>query len=513
MGWDGSSHIGGRYVYRFLGSEYITVTDSSSLDITGSFTLSFLIKPEPATRLTYAILSKGDPTVASTGSIYFESINGFLRVYLHSSNGTNSLVYDTTNAILNTNQIIQISVVWNFTTKTLQVYKNAVLQSIQINTSSGTFYNSASSMTTINTNNSAFEFGRATGKANFVGRVYDILYSGRDWSSLEISDYYDSIKYVGSYPSLGTIVFTSDRLGGSQLFTMKEDGTDQTFFYSNGASLRNPCYSNDGTKIAFCDNIDIGTSNNLYVINADGSSSVTLRAGILYGGYPTWNTTSTQVWFQDYISSLSNVGWTNADGSGGYGYYVSASPTGNNVQVTGDGLEITSQGAKHCSLSPDGTKLFVQTRLSSTTHYLYRFTVNTSTKQLSNRILIDSNTAVANATNPTQQVVDYLGTRVSPNNLYVGYSRRNVNNGTYQVWTRNIDGSNAQIVVPSSTINTVNATTPSHYFMGFSPDSTKILFSSNMSGAWQIYIADLDCSNIYNISNNVHNDTYANWKA
>jgi len=80
------------------------------------------------------------------------------------------------------------------------------------------------------------------------------------------------------------IAFESYRDGDFEIYVMNADGSNQTRLTNNGGL--NPCFSPDGTKIAFVSDRDGDFE--IYVMNADGSNqtNITNNPGGDYS--PSW---------------------------------------------------------------------------------------------------------------------------------------------------------------------------------------------------------------------------------
>lgn len=75
-------------------------------------------------------------------------------------------------------------------------------------------------------------------------------------------------------PDGSTILFSSGRNGGFQLFTMDIDGSNvkQITDFDDPATLREPSYSPDGSRIAFNAYADGSAARDIYVIDSDGTN-------------------------------------------------------------------------------------------------------------------------------------------------------------------------------------------------------------------------------------------------
>ena len=85
----------------------------------------------------------------------------------------------------------------------------------------------------------------------------------------------------------GKIAFSSYPDGGSgEIYVMNADGSNQTRLTNNSAWDVEPCFSPDGTKIAFVSDRD-GNSE-IYVMNAAGSNQTNITNNPALDRSPSW---------------------------------------------------------------------------------------------------------------------------------------------------------------------------------------------------------------------------------
>jgi len=109
------------------------------------------------------------------------------------------------------------------------------------------------------------------------------------------------------------IAFQSDRAGVGEIFVMNSDGSNQTNITDNPAADGWPCWSPDGTKIAFVSSRDGDME--IYVVNADGSGLIKLTNNSAWDGGPTWSPDGTQIAFESDRDGDFRVYVMNADGT------------------------------------------------------------------------------------------------------------------------------------------------------------------------------------------------------
>ncbi|MBV8857427.1 MAG: PD40 domain-containing protein, partial [Acidobacteria bacterium] len=114
------------------------------------------------------------------------------------------------------------------------------------------------------------------------------------------------------------LVFSSDRDGHTQIYTMNADGSGQARLTNNGANDDGPRFSPDGTKIVFrSDRDDPSTgAGDIYVMNADGTNQQRLTTDANDDSAPSWSSDGSRIVFQSLRNGqFYQVYVMNADGS------------------------------------------------------------------------------------------------------------------------------------------------------------------------------------------------------
>lgn len=115
------------------------------------------------------------------------------------------------------------------------------------------------------------------------------------------------------------IAFTTNRDGNNEIYVMNADGTSPVNLTRNPGDDNYPAWSPDGAKIVFTSNRD--GNNEIYVMNADGSNPVNLTKSPANDIKPVWYTeggllTSTsRILFASDRSGHSQIYTMNTDGS------------------------------------------------------------------------------------------------------------------------------------------------------------------------------------------------------
>ena len=119
------------------------------------------------------------------------------------------------------------------------------------------------------------------------------------------------------------IAFASDReQGGDRLFVMSADGSNQrrvtSNFYSNSAFQRSSPWSSDSRRLVYTGEIDsrYGVTH-LFVVNADGTAQRQVTSVSLSSAHsPCWSPDGTSIAFVGKVDYRENLFVINADGSG-----------------------------------------------------------------------------------------------------------------------------------------------------------------------------------------------------
>jgi len=119
-------------------------------------------------------------------------------------------------------------------------------------------------------------------------------------------------------PSGQALLFTSDRDGNSEIYSMHADGGDPIRLTRNGATDFSPRWSPDGAKILFLSNRAPGSSGSasieLFVMNSDGSGVTRLTTNDVLESAPSWSPDGTRILYSTE-GSRGKIFVMNADGS------------------------------------------------------------------------------------------------------------------------------------------------------------------------------------------------------
>ncbi|MDD3819572.1 MAG: DUF5050 domain-containing protein, partial [Actinomycetota bacterium] len=121
------------------------------------------------------------------------------------------------------------------------------------------------------------------------------------------------------------IAFSSNRDGNSEIYLMNTDGSEQINITNNPAPDFSPCFSPDGTKIVFIsypepiydyevDEVDVPYE--IYIMNIDGSNKTNISNTPDKDEYdPCFSPDGTKIAFSTYRDGNSEIYIMNADGS------------------------------------------------------------------------------------------------------------------------------------------------------------------------------------------------------
>lgn len=485
----GGSHIPGRDKLQFQGYDKVRTPDAPSLNVTHDFTWGVQIQyVDLFPPLSYALHCKGEPEDPATGSIFIESVDGYLKVWIHDSDNVNSLVLLSDDPVLNTVQHKFIVVVRDYSESTVTVYINASPIQMNIVTGAGK-HSTVAALGTINVVSDDIFFSYATGKSQFVGYY---TYEVRDtvaWTPTQVYNKYQELVYTGSYTPLENLVSFRDVSGSApySMITSKENGQDAQIigaFSSTSVSSINK--SSDNTLIIFSDN------SGSRVCNPDGS-------GVSHGNAADQTSDSVCI-------SSNKANMVSASGGTRLTHFaiplaLSTSP----LNVTGTGNHSSYGygvgGNQVQSVSVQGTKVAYSITPSGSNYSLVVGDIVTSGVSISGGVLrlnVGSGRAISNI-------------KISEDGNLVAFSMPITSGGNRAVYIIPYNGGNLSQLTDGST----------HCDMCcFKPDSSEIIYSELYAGKYRLMRANLEYDSFTetysitdpkNISNNLSNNIHAVW--
>lgn len=264
----------------------------------------------------------------------------------------------------------------------------------------------------------------------------------------------------------GQIVFSSDFSGQDQIYVT--DGTNLKLLTDQlGEFSGYPVWSPDRTKIAF-HNYD-GTSQEIYMMNSDGSGLTQITKDSVLFGAPDWSPDgklfALTCAFKGALKSDREVCVMNTDGT--------------------DQKQLTDNSAAdgEANWSPDGTQIaFYSERDGNTEIYVMDSDGSNQT-----RLTMDPATDYPGEWSPDGKKIFCITDR----------------DGNLEIYLMDADGTN----LINLTNNPADDVRPT-----WSPDGSKIVFTSNRDGNYQQYLMNADGSGQTHLINTNSNDIGADWK-
>jgi TolB protein len=243
------------------------------------------------------------------------------------------------------------------------------------------------------------------------------------------------------------------------IFTMKPDGSNKSRLTGGDA----PCWSPDGTKIAFSAKKNGNTD--VYFMNADGSGITRLTTNPADDGGPSWSPDGSMIAFESERSGSSQVWRTNVE-KGTWGY--------NLTQLTKDTAH--KRVNNFLSWSPDGVWIVFEADRDRDDPEIYLANAVDGTNQ--RRLTF---------TRALDEVPSWFpdGKRI----VFSSDMHGKPQSGNYDIYIINVDGSGVRRITTTAGA----ASNPS-----VSPDGSKIVYDYYSGENWrksEIYIMNADGSN------------------
>jgi Tol biopolymer transport system component len=265
----------------------------------------------------------------------------------------------------------------------------------------------------------------------------------------------------------GKIAFASDRDGnaGQEIYVMNADGSSQTRLTTATGDDQYPVWSADGNKIVFSSARE-GTDE-VFTMNADGSSQTRITdSASNHDLEPSWSPDGSKIAFRsDRLVGLQ-IWAVNGDGTG-------------LVQLTDAPASVNITPA----WSPDGSRILFTSDRDGDREIFVMDADGSNEMSLTANTAFDSN-------------ADW-----SPDGSKIIY--QSDEDGDFDIYVMNADGSSRTQLTNDAALDSG----PS-----WSPDGTKIAFQSNRDGDFEIFTMNADGSDQTQLTTNTALDRVADWQ-
>jgi len=270
------------------------------------------------------------------------------------------------------------------------------------------------------------------------------------------------------------ILFTSDRDGNSELYSMNADGTDQIRLTNHPAADFYGVWSPDGKRIAFQSSRD-NPAGEIYTMNVDGTGIIRLTQSIGGSQMPTWSKDGKQIAF---VSTRDGVNPPALNPNDFEIYVINAD--GTNIQR----LTHNSYMETAPAWSPDGKQIaFVSNQDSESKGDLY--VMNTDGGGVKRLTQFD----------------------------WVSYPSWDPHSRLIALSVYDAAAPGIYLIDPATLAHTrlTFSGFATDLLPSFSPDGTKISFTSTRDGNYEIYSMNVDGSQPTRLTNAPSFDWFARW--
>lgn len=272
-------------------------------------------------------------------------------------------------------------------------------------------------------------------------------------------------------PTNGRIVFTSDRDGDKEIYTMGLDGSSVEQVTTNTYTDRYPSWGPGGEDIAFVSDRD--GNDEIYLVDKNGVTTTRLTNNSAPDLHPTWSNNGMEVAFQRTPTGADTEIYSlNSNAPEGSTDEIGAT-------VAARQLTDNAYNDEHPNYGPNGELAFDR-EISS-----------------QNRIVVmgDTDTMAETVITPAGTDSEW-DPNWAPNGSALAYTK---GDGTSSgIWKMNPDGSNRSVIIDNSGVQDQR---PAYY-----PEFNNLSYSRGSDGSREIYRYKLDGTNHVNLSNNSADD-------
>jgi Tol biopolymer transport system component len=295
---------------------------------------------------------------------------------------------------------------------------------------------------------------------HYTGRDSQIFVMNADGSGVTQLTTHNDYNLLWS-PDGSKISFISERDGNAEIYVMNADGTGQTRLTNNSSWDAEQSWSPDGSKLVFISERD--GNREVYVVNVSGGTQTRLTNNTAVERAPEWSPGGSKIAFGSTRTSVDKIWTMNPDGSSQTQLTTGAS-SDYNPKWSPDETKLTyTSGTQIGVINADGTN---QHNATSGTAWWNEFPVWAPD---SNRI------------------------------LFIGHCPYGCSPPVYseELFVVNADGTNL------ARLTTTDAGEGDH---GWTPDGTKIIFSTYVNSNREVYVMNADGTGQTNLTNNSANE-------
>lgn len=307
----------------------------------------------------------------------------------------------------------------------------------------------------------------------------------------------------------GKIVFQSVYNGNPEICVMNADGSNLKRLTNDLTMDCNPASSPNGSKIAFQSNRD--GNYEIYVMNVNGGDLTRLTAHPGSDWHPVWSPDGSKIAFQSTRDGNPEIYVANADGTNRRrltthpaqdGYFAWSTDNKKiafqsdrdgkfeiyTINIDGSNLKRLTSNHASCwypTWSPDGSNIFFQSDDNGACGIYVMNSDGSNLKRLTNSTVSGRKVSVG-----TKDAI-YVPYALSMDGSRIAF--QSDGGGNSEIYVMNVDGSNLRQLTdhPASDI-----------FPRWSPDGKKILFQSDRDGDSGIYVMNADGNNLRKLASN-----------